>query len=74
MEFSNICTFIEGAIYIGHVAGRTVVVTISSAIPPASFPITLAVAGAIRMRSAPEPRDTCGTITSSSGFSSKTSV
>ena len=49
--------FMDGAIKTGQRAGRMVVVTISSAIPFAIFPITSAVAGATRIQSAEVPRE-----------------
>ena len=44
--FSNILVFMAGETYFGHFAARIVVVSISSAIPFAILPITLAEAGA----------------------------
>ena len=50
--FSNMSVFIAGEISFGHVAARTVVVSMLSAMPCASLAIVLAVAGAMSMRSA----------------------
>ena len=62
MEFSNIRVFMAGAMSLGQVQARAVVVSMSSAMPPASFPMTLAVAGAIIMTSAFFARATCSTL------------
>ena len=53
--------FIAGAISTFPVVAITVVVNISSAIPFATFPITLAVAGAIKNTSAFFANDICST-------------
>ena len=52
MGFSSIPVFIAGETSLGHPAARTVVVSISSAMPWAILAMTLAVAGATRMTSA----------------------
>ena len=54
--------FIAGEISFGHFAAIIVVVSISSAIPPAILPITLADAGATIKISAFLARDTCSTL------------
>ena len=51
-------TFIAGDISTGQVIAMAVVVSISSAIPKAIFPITLADAGATSITSAREARET----------------
>ena len=61
-----------GATSFGQVHARTVVVSISSAMPPAILPITLALAGAIITRSAFFASDTCSTWNSK--FRSKVST
>ena len=50
--FSSMAVFIAGAMSTGACVAITVVDSISSAIPQASFPIILAVAGAITNTSA----------------------
>ena len=55
---------IAGDIILGHLAAIIVVVSISSAIPPAIFPITLALAGATIKISACLANDTCSTLNS----------
>ena len=52
MGFSSIPVFMAGLTSLGQRAASTTVVSISSAMPCAIFAITLAVAGAIRIRSA----------------------
>jgi len=52
-------TFMAGQMRTGALVAMTVVVSRSSAIPPAILPITLAVAGASRTRSALSASDTC---------------
>ena len=59
--FSYILVFIAGAINTFAFVAITVVVSISSAIPFAILPITLAVAGAIKNTSALLARDICST-------------
>ena len=66
MGFSNIFVFIAGDIYLKHLQAITVVVSISSAIPDASLPITFAVAGAIMTMSAFAASETCSTENSKS--------
>ena len=61
MGFSNILVFIAGEINFLHLHAIMVVVSISSAIPWASLPITLALAGAIITTSAFFAMDTCST-------------
>ena len=60
--FSYMFVFIAGAINFLHLHAITVVVSISSAMPWATFPITLALAGAIITISAFFARDTCSTL------------
>ena len=72
MGFSYILVFMAGAMIFGHLQARTVVVSISSAIPRASFAITLAEAGAMRHTSAAFANDTCSTLNSK--FRSKVST
>ena len=67
-----ILVFIAGAIILGQLQARAVVVSISSAIPQASFAITFAVAGAIISKSAFFARETCSTLYSK--FLSKVST
>ena len=62
MGFSNIFVFIAGAMIFLHLHAITVVVSISSAIPPAIFPITFALAGASMTTSAFFANDTCSTL------------
>ena len=64
--FSYILVFIAGATIFVHLQARTVVVSISSAIPLAIFPITLAVAGAIKTTSASFASEICFTSNSKS--------
>ena len=52
MGFSSIPVFMAGETSFGHLAARTVVVSMSSAMPWAILAMTLAVAGATRMTSA----------------------
>ena len=59
--FSNILVFIAGLMIFLQVHARTVVVSISSARPWASFAITFAEAGATRTTSAAFARETCST-------------
>ena len=54
--------FIAGAIILGHLQARNVVVSISSAIPYAAFARKLAVAGATRNTSAFFASATCSTL------------
>ena len=61
MGFSSMAVFIAGATSFLHRAARTVVVSMSSARPFANFAMTLAVAGAIRIRSAALAREMCFT-------------
>ena len=61
MGFSYILVFMAGETSFLHWHANTVVVSISSARPCAIFAITLAVAGAIRQRSAAFARETCST-------------
>ena len=58
MGFSSMAVFMAGATSFLHREASTVVVSISSAMPWASLAITLAVAGAMRIRSAFFARDT----------------
>lgn len=62
MGFSNICVFMVGAMSFLHRQAMTVVVSMSSAIPFAIFPITLAEAGAIKTTSAFFASATCSTL------------
>ena len=62
MGFRYILVFMAGAMSLGQVHAITVVVSISSAIPAAIFPITLAVAGAMIITSARFARATCSTL------------
>ena len=64
--------FIAGATIFLHSQAITVVVSISSAMPLASFPITLAVAGATSTTSVRLANDTCSTLYSK--FRSKVSI
>ena len=64
--------FMAGATIFGHLHARAVVVSISSAIPYASFAITFAVAGAIRRTSAFLAAEIC--FTSNSNILSNVSV
>ena len=57
--FSYIFVFIAGAITTGALVAMTVVESMSSAIPFAIFPITFAVAGAIKKISAFFAKDIC---------------
>src|SRR5699024_6451486 len=61
MGFSYILTFMAGANTIFAFDAIIVVVSMSSAIPDATFPMTLAVAGAISIMSAFSARATCPT-------------
>ena len=72
MGFSSIAVFMEGAASFLHLAARTTVESISSAIPWAIFAIISAVAGAIRMRSDSFATDIC--LTSNSNSRSKVST
>ena len=72
MGFSYIWVFIAGEIRTGAVLAMTVVVSISSAMPPAIFPITFAEAGAISITSAFFARLTW--VTSNWKFRSKVST
>ena len=54
-------SFMAGAMTTGARVAMTVVVSISSAIPFAILPITLAVQGAIRKQSAFRAREICST-------------
>ena len=56
--------FIAGAMTTGAVVAMTVVVSISSAMPPAIFPMMLAVAGAMTNTSAHWARAMCSTLNS----------
>ena len=56
--------FMAGAITFGALQARMVVVSMSSAMPAAIFPMTLAVAGATMKTSALAARDTCPTLNS----------
>ncbi len=58
--FDHIASFMAGAITTGHRAASKVAVTMSSERPPATRPITFAVAGARRMSWAQSPSATCG--------------
>ena len=62
MGFSYIRVFIAGEMIFGQVQAIKVVVSISSAIPWASLPITLAEAGATKNTSASFAKDTCSTL------------
>ena len=70
--FSYIAVFMAGAMIFGARLARTVVVSISSARPCASFAMTLAVAGAIMTMSASWASATCSTLNSK--FRSNVSV
>ena len=61
MGFSHIPVFMAGAKSTGAFVAMMVVVSISSQIPEATFPMTLAVQGATRKRSPFFARDTCFT-------------
>jgi hypothetical protein len=63
MGFSYMFTFIEGANITGDLVDMTTVVRMSSAIPALIFPITFAVAGAIKIKSAHCARLICLTPT-----------
>ena len=56
--------FMAGAITFGALQARMVVVSMSSAMPAAIFPMTLAVAGATMKTSALAANDTCPTLNS----------
>ena len=56
--------FMAGAITFGALQARMVVVSMSSAMPAAIFPMTLAVAGATMKTSALAASDTCPTLNS----------
>ena len=58
MGFSSMAVFMAGATTLGQREASTVVVSMSSAMPWAILAITLAVAGAMRIRSAFLARDT----------------
>ena len=60
--FSYIFVFMAGEIIFLHLQAITVVVSISSAIPFAIFPITFAEAGAISTTSAFFASETCSTL------------
>ena len=60
--FSIIPVFMAGAMILGHFAGMIVVLSISSAIPPAILPIILADAGATMNTSALFASATCSTL------------
>ena len=70
--FSYIFVFMAGTSNFGQRQASTVVVSISSASPLASFPIMLAVAGAITTQSALSASAMCST--SQGWFRSKVSV
>ena len=57
MGFSSMAVFMAGAINFLHLAARMVVVSMSSAMPWASLAMTLAVAGATKIRSAAVARE-----------------
>ena len=57
MGFSSIAVFMAGETSLEHLAARTTVVSISSAMPWASLAMTSAVAGATRIRSAAVARE-----------------
>ena len=59
--FSYILVFMAGAMSLGHRQASTVVVSISSASPWASFAQTLAVAGAMITKSVRCAREMCST-------------
>ena len=64
--FSSIAVFMEGATSFRHLAARTTVVSMSSAIPCAILAMMSAVAGATRIRSASFATDICFTLNSKS--------
>ncbi len=70
--FCSMAVFMAGAMIFLQVAARKVVVSISSAIPPANLPMMLALAGATTNRSAPVLSEMC--LTSQENSRSKVSI